>query len=377
MNAGICLLRRGGLAAALVVLTVGGSAGAAPTAPSVVLNGSTSTVAYELAVPPSAPQGDTISDGGRQASPLLGAQVTNDDGAASARSRQTTIVRHGPTAAGYTVRSIRSVANLTGTAELRNPTGEDVTTMASARSLTRFTVNAPTPYAFNNRRSVSTPDTAKDCARASVVLKRGETIVYRRALHVPGAGCGATPENQGDDGGKLTPGAYTLETLVEGETAGRKEYGVGYVAEVHGTLTAALTLGTGRICRNVVPGAAGATIVGTARNDVLCGGTGPDEIKGLAGNDMILGQSGPDRLVGGQGSDRMAGAAGADAIYGSTGNDVITPGGARDTVYAGDGDDTVRACDDVKDRLFGQVGTDKVFRDAVDGISRFEIRTLC
>lgn len=367
-------LRRGVLAAVLVLPVIATGAGAAPGDPNVEHVLSSSTVTYHLDVPPDAPENATLTQGGRSASPMLSGAVDTETAAASATSRQTTVVKHGPTAAGYTVRLIRSVANLSG--EVTRDVGapdENVVSAATATSTTDFVVNNTVPYAFNNARSVGTDDQAYDCARASVVLKRGAAVVYRRTLQSPGAGCDTAPANVGTDGGDLTPGNYTLETEVVGETAARGTWTI----DMFGSATAALTLGVGRTCRNVLPTAAGATIVGTTGNDTLCGGSGPDIIKGYAGNDLLLGQGNNDLLVGGPGIDTALGHSGADTLYGNDGNDVLTPGGGADKVFGGNDNDTVRACDNTKDVLYGNAGTDRVFRDAIDGISGFETVSVC
>jgi Ca2+-binding RTX toxin-like protein len=51
-----------------------------------------------------------------------------------------------------------------------------------------------------------------------------------------------------------------------------------------------------------------ATIVGTARADVLKGTSRPDVIASLAGNDVIKGLGGGDRICAGKGNDSLLGA---------------------------------------------------------------------
>lgn len=65
--------------------------------------------------------------------------------------------------------------------------------------------------------------------------------------------------------------------------------------------------------RATIVGTARANVIrGTRRNDVIVGLGGNDTINGLAGNDLICGGGGADRLEGGAGSDGLDGGAGAD-----------------------------------------------------------------
>ena len=75
-----------------------------------------------------------------------------------------------------------------------------------------------------------------------------------------------------------------------------------------------------------------ATIVGTARRDVLRGTrradviaalAGNDRVEGLRGNDLICGGAGRDRLIGGRGRDRLVGGAGRDICLGGPGRDRV------------------------------------------------------
>lgn len=71
---------------------------------------------------------------------------------------------------------------------------------------------------------------------------------------------------------------------------------------------------------------------GTAGNDSLAGGTGPDVIAGLGGDDTLIGGDGADVLLGDEGDDLLDG--GAD-------NDLIIDSAGRNTLSGGDGDDTL------------------------------------
>ena len=97
---------------------------------------------------------------------------------------------------------------------------------------------------------------------------------------------------------------------------------------------------------------AGATINGTAGNDVIdmthtvAGQPFPtaeeDTLNGGAGNDILFGGAGNDVLFGGAGNDILDGGSGADTLTGGTGHDtfVYAPGGGADVVtdfVAGEG----------------------------------------
>lgn len=73
-----------------------------------------------------------------------------------------------------------------------------------------------------------------------------------------------------------------------------------------------------------------ATIVGTARDDVLRGTPNPDKLYGRAGNDR-LGFGGNDVLFGGAGADRLVGGVGADNLVCGAGRDIAWAD-ARDKV---------------------------------------------
>jgi subtilisin-like proprotein convertase family protein len=75
-----------------------------------------------------------------------------------------------------------------------------------------------------------------------------------------------------------------------------------------------------------------ATIVGTARRDVLRGTRRADVIAALAGNDRIEGFRGNDLICGGAGKDRLVGGAGRDRLLGGAGRDICLGGPGRDRV---------------------------------------------
>ncbi|QNO26916.1 hypothetical protein EEB18_019720 [Sphingopyxis sp. OPL5] len=143
-----------------------------------------------------------------------------------------------------------------------------------------------------------------------------------------------------------------------------------------------------------------APVFGTAGNDMITGGTGPDDLRGLAGNDTLDGLTGSDLLYGGRGDDvyhvdvasdlifEAAGegidtaiatagyylyanvenltlAANAGHIFGVGNNlaNTILGNAGSNLLLGGDGDDVVRGGDGV-DSLFGENGADQLFGDA-------------
>src|SRR5262245_48626707 len=66
-----------------------------------------------------------------------------------------------------------------------------------------------------------------------------------------------------------------------------------------------------------------ATIVGTARADVIKGTARADVIAGLGGGDVIRGLGGADRICGGNGSDKLIGGDRGDLLVGEAGNDTL------------------------------------------------------
>jgi RTX calcium-binding nonapeptide repeat (4 copies) len=64
-----------------------------------------------------------------------------------------------------------------------------------------------------------------------------------------------------------------------------------------------------------------ATIVGTARGELIRGTAGRDVIAGLGGSDELRGLAGNDLLCGGRGDDRLIGGRGRDVLRGGPGDD--------------------------------------------------------
>jgi hypothetical protein len=84
-----------------------------------------------------------------------------------------------------------------------------------------------------------------------------------------------------------------------------------------------------------------ATIVGTARADVLRGTPRNDVILGLAGNDTIVGLGGPDLICSGAGNDSVDAGGGNDLVIGGSGNDRIFSGPGDDSANGGSGSDRI------------------------------------
>ncbi|MEA3054200.1 MAG: hypothetical protein QOG72_3103, partial [Sphingomonadales bacterium] len=86
------------------------------------------------------------------------------------------------------------------------------------------------------------------------------------------------------------------------------------------------------------------TVIGSARDDRLYGGSGADVLEGSGGDDELLGRGGDDILRGDDGNDRLDGGAGADRMTGRAGDDVYGVDSLADIVeeYAGEGTDEVR-----------------------------------
>ena len=96
-----------------------------------------------------------------------------------------------------------------------------------------------------------------------------------------------------------------------------------------------------------------ATIVGTARRDVLRGTRradvvaalgGDDRIRASAGNDLVCTGAGDDSASGGPGADRLLGQRGSDKLRGGLGKDRLRGGRGRDRCSGGPGADLV-ACE--------------------------------
>ncbi len=85
-----------------------------------------------------------------------------------------------------------------------------------------------------------------------------------------------------------------------------------------------------------------ATIVGTARRDVLRGTARRDVIAALGGNDVVRGLGGADLICLGAGADRLEGGPGRDLLLGGVGVDRLLGLAGRDTARGGPGADVCR-----------------------------------
>jgi Ca2+-binding RTX toxin-like protein len=84
-----------------------------------------------------------------------------------------------------------------------------------------------------------------------------------------------------------------------------------------------------------------ATIVGTAKADVLNGTSKDDVIVGLGKNDTINGRGGDDTICGGDGKDTIIGGGGDDWLFGEAGNDHLKGGGGHDNLLGGPDNDSL------------------------------------
>ncbi len=112
-------------------------------------------------------------------------------------------------------------------------------------------------------------------------------------------------------------------------------------------------------------------IQGTPEDDVLIGGTGPNEIIGGLGDDTILGgpandtiwagagddsvtvNSGDNLIGGGPGDDIIKGGSGNDTIWAGADNDVVYSGGGNNTIGLGSGDDELTVNGDGNNIIYG------------------------
>jgi hypothetical protein len=78
---------------------------------------------------------------------------------------------------------------------------------------------------------------------------------------------------------------------------------------------------------------------GRGGRDGLWGYRGNDLLIGGAGNDLLYAGRGFDRLGGGEGNDFADGGLGPDVLFGGTGKDQLTGGPGRDHIFGGPGGD--------------------------------------
>jgi Ca2+-binding RTX toxin-like protein len=157
---------------------------------------------------------------------------------------------------------------------------------------------------------------------------------------------------------------------------------------------------------DAIPGAApdllcggpGADVMGgSPGNDKMDGGDGNDEVRGNLGADVMQGGIGGDRLIdesiadmdakndilrGGSGNDQLTTAWGVDKAYGDAGNDTIVDSECSTSyLYGGPGADTFESwhssfedagCNDQKDFIDGNDGSDRATASGGDSITRVE-----
>ena len=96
------------------------------------------------------------------------------------------------------------------------------------------------------------------------------------------------------------------------------------------------------------------TFEGGPGDDVVFGERGNDVLDGGAGDDRLFGGIGDDLLRGGPGDDRLAGGFGADSIDGEEGNDTVRGDGTIDRIRdTGGGTDTLSYATGVTPSAFG------------------------
>mgnify|MGYP001827863352 FL=1 len=110
----------------------------------------------------------------------------------------------------------------------------------------------------------------------------------------------------------------------------------------------------------IVAGGGNDIVYGLGGRDMICGGPGNDTIYGGPGLDVLRGESGRDVISGGAGNDWLKGDAGADRLLGARGWDNVIGGPGPDTLYGGPGPDTLAGFDG-NDRLFGGAGPDMLW----------------
>jgi Ca2+-binding RTX toxin-like protein len=87
----------------------------------------------------------------------------------------------------------------------------------------------------------------------------------------------------------------------------------------------------------IVGTARGEVIRGTARRDIIAALGGRDTVRGRGGADLICLGAGADRGFGGPGRDRILGQGGPDRLLGQAGPDVLLGGAGRDVLLGGAG----------------------------------------
>lgn len=113
-------------------------------------------------------------------------------------------------------------------------------------------------------------------------------------------------------------------------------------------------------------------VAGNAKDNVIDGGSGNDQLVGGAGKDHLLGGSGWDRLLGGEGNDRIEtglrgiGTTLREEAFGGLGNDTVISGSQAAILRGDDGDDTIQATLSKLggQYIYGNDGFDELILDA-------------
>ena len=187
----------------------------------------------------------------------------------------------------------------------------------------------------------------------------------------------------GADQGRFTidpvTGMLSFNEAPDFETPADSDFDNRYVVEVAATDGA---LSDSQTVFVEVTDVAGATIVGTAANDVIDAATtvpgeqlptdegdtidgagGNDSISALGGDDVVLGRAGEDLISAGAGNDVADGGDDGDQILGEDGDDVLLGGEGWDFINGGNGNDVIDG-GATNDELWGLPGDDTIFGGA-------------
>ncbi|WP_205473240.1 calcium-binding protein [Nocardioides sp. SYSU D00038] len=164
--------------------------------------------------------------------------------------------------------------------------------------------------------------------------------------------------------------AVTLPLLgtVTDQAAAAKPRCEGRKATIVGTAKGEVIRGTPK--RDVIVAKGGNDrILGRGGDDLICADGGHDTVDGGPGNDAVVAGAGNDRVEGASGADRLSGATGNDRIDGGPGNDRLDGGSQTDKVYGGSGNDVVLTGTGNRDVAFGGAGDDTVTVAATGGFA--------
>ena len=152
-------------------------------------------------------------------------------------------------------------------------------------------------------------------------------------------------------------GTFTLGVSADANDA--------YDPDVEGSGTDGFSTGLFDLVVELTPVPVVSVLRGTAEDDRLVGGTGPDDIRGRGGDDDLRGRGGQDELRGGGGEDDLRGGAGDDVLRGGAGDDELRGGPGDDILRGGAGGDL----------MVGGGGSDTfVLRGMGDAVRGFDVR---